>query len=235
MFWFLIVVVIVVALYSRSELKRQSPDGPRGIGILPDKNLKLYQQLANLVPSYGDFFSVRMGRSKVVVLSSPAAIDELFTKRGGKYASRPTASPQAKIVGQGRLIAMPYGDDFRVRGLFVIAVTYRAVRIDVDSPTETSQARAQPPWYAQRKNIPTISGVREPSDAQEFAGNPGLVLHGGSTLLDECHLQSPVSTLLMLVHLCNYLPWLQTWGPPTTRRCEDSRGYACGLSRYVQQ
>ncbi|EXJ65093.1 hypothetical protein A1O7_01433 [Cladophialophora yegresii CBS 114405] len=116
MFLLILVVFILVVLYSRSGRGSQWPDGPRGIpfiGILPDKKLKLYEQLANLVPQYGDFFSLQQGLSKVIVLSSPAAVDELMVKRGGKYGSRPTPSAQAKIVGQGRLVAMEYGDDFR--------------------------------------------------------------------------------------------------------------------------
>ncbi|OCT46787.1 hypothetical protein CLCR_01874 [Cladophialophora carrionii] len=116
MFLLILVVFILVVLYTRPKWESQWPDGPRGIpfiGILPGKKLKLYQQLANLVPRYGDFFSLKQGSSKVIVLSSPAAVNELMIKRGGKYASRPTPSAQAKIIGQGRLVAMEYGDDFR--------------------------------------------------------------------------------------------------------------------------
>ncbi len=233
MLWFLLVVVVAVGHYSRSALKQRWPDGPRGLGILPDKNLKLYQQLAKLVPRYGDFLSVRLGMSKVVVLSSPAAVDELFTKRGGKYASRPTASPQAKIIGQARLVAMPYGDDFRVCGPVVLPVSPSCS--DCFSPSEASQARTQPPRNAKCKDIPAISGVREPTNAKESAGKSELVLLRGSTLLDQCHFQSFVSSLLMLANLRIYLPSIQTWSPTSTRRCEDSRSYAGGFPRHVHQ
>ena len=118
MFWFLFAVAVVVLLYALSGGKQQWPDGPHGlpfIGVLPDKNLKLYEQFANLVPRYGDFLSLSMGRSKMIILSSPTAVNELFIKKGGKYASRPAVSAQAKIIGQDRMIAMEYGDQFRVR------------------------------------------------------------------------------------------------------------------------
>ncbi|KAI8942774.1 hypothetical protein NX059_000818 [Plenodomus lindquistii] len=54
-----------------------------------------------------------MGRSKAIILSSPAAIDDLIVKKGQNFSSRPTSSTQAKIVGQDRLVQMEYGDSFR--------------------------------------------------------------------------------------------------------------------------
>ncbi|OQU97105.1 hypothetical protein CLAIMM_03094 isoform 2 [Cladophialophora immunda] len=116
MLWYLTFALFAVVLYLSLGLKSQGPDGPRGIpliGVLPDKKLTLNQQLTNLVPRYGDFFSFNMGRSKVVVLSSPTAIDDLIIKRGQNYSSRPSSSAQAKIIAEGRLIQMEYGDEFR--------------------------------------------------------------------------------------------------------------------------
>ncbi|KAJ9605000.1 hypothetical protein H2200_010389 [Cladophialophora chaetospira] len=116
MIWYILLLAVVVGLYSFSKRNRQWPDGPGGlpfIGVLPDKNLKLYEQFASLARRYGDFFSLSMGRSRLIVLSSPTAINELFVKKGGKYSSRPAASAQAKIIGRDRLIAMEYGDQFR--------------------------------------------------------------------------------------------------------------------------
>ncbi|KIX95937.1 uncharacterized protein Z520_08192 [Fonsecaea multimorphosa CBS 102226] len=116
MLWYLGFAVLAVVLYFSLGLKERWPDGPRGIpflGVLPDKKLTLNQQLSKLVPRYGDFFSFNMGRSKVVVLSSPRAVDDLIVKRGQKYSSRPSSSAQAKIIGQGRMVQMEYGDEFR--------------------------------------------------------------------------------------------------------------------------
>jgi hypothetical protein len=121
MIWYILVLILVAVLYSRAQLKGQWPDGPRGlpfIGIRPDKKLPLYQQLAKYLPRYGDFFSLPMGNSQMVVLSSPAAIEDLIVKRGGKYSSRPAPTPQTSIVGEGRLVMMQYGDEFRVSYAF---------------------------------------------------------------------------------------------------------------------
>ncbi|OAP62390.1 hypothetical protein AYL99_04593 [Fonsecaea erecta] len=116
MLWYLGFAVLAIVLYLPLGLKGQWPDGPQGIpfiGVLPDKKLTLNQQLSRLVPRYGDFFSFNMGRSKVIVLSSPTAVEDLIIKRGQKYSSRPSSSAQAKIVAQGRLVQMEYGDEFR--------------------------------------------------------------------------------------------------------------------------
>ncbi|EXJ63620.1 uncharacterized protein A1O5_11381 [Cladophialophora psammophila CBS 110553] len=116
MLWYLTFAVLAVVLYLALGLKGQWPDGPRGvpfIGVLPAKKQTLYHQLTNLVPGYGDFFSFNMGGSKVVVLSSPTAVNDLIIKKGQKYSSRPISSAQTKIIGEGRLVQMEYGDEFR--------------------------------------------------------------------------------------------------------------------------
>ena len=117
MLWSFFIVFIIAVLYLRSPSKENLPAGPSGfrlMGIIPDKRIKLFQQLANFVPRYGDFFSSKLGRSKVIVLSSPSSIDELLVKRGGNYSSRPVMSAQAAVVGQSRLVNIQYGDEFRV-------------------------------------------------------------------------------------------------------------------------
>ena len=115
--FYLTVLGLVAIFYVSRRNKDQLPHGPRGIpfiGVLPEKNVKLYQQLHSLVSKYGDFFSFNLGRSKVVILSSPTAINDLIVKKGQIYSSRTSASAQGKIVGQSRLVGMQYGDEFRV-------------------------------------------------------------------------------------------------------------------------
>ncbi|KIW19437.1 hypothetical protein PV08_00009 [Exophiala spinifera] len=107
--------ILLIFAYVRAH-ENKWPDGPKGVpllGVLPDKSRHLHHQLADLVPRYGDFFSFNMGRSKAIILSSPETIEDLIVKRGGKYSSRPSSSPTARIVAQGRLGQMTYGDEFR--------------------------------------------------------------------------------------------------------------------------
>lgn len=114
----LAIALAAVVLYALFLSKSQDwPDGPAGlplIGVLPDKKLLLHQQLFKFVPRFGDFFSFNMGSSKVIVLSSPTAIEELIVKRGQNYSSRPSSSLQTKIIAQDRLVQLQYGDQFRV-------------------------------------------------------------------------------------------------------------------------
>lgn len=117
MFWPLLLVAAGVIFHLAFRKENNWPDGPSGwplLGVLPEKNLHLHQQLQRLVPKYGDFFSFNMGRSKVIVLSSPRTVDDLIVKKGGKYSSRPSSSPTAQIVARGRLVQLQYGEDFRV-------------------------------------------------------------------------------------------------------------------------
>ncbi|KAH9216323.1 cytochrome P450 [Leptodontidium sp. 2 PMI_412] len=113
----LAIALAAVVLYALFLSKSQDwPDGPAGlplIGVLPDKKLLLHQQLFKFVPRFGDFFSFNMGSSKVIVLSSPTAIEELIVKRGQNYSSRPSSSLQTKIIAQDRLVQLQYGDQFR--------------------------------------------------------------------------------------------------------------------------
>ncbi|KIV77917.1 hypothetical protein PV11_09689 [Exophiala sideris] len=114
----LAILVFLVLLYVIVGRKGNWPDGPRGpfmFGTLQQKKKKLHwnQELASHIPHYGDFFSINMGKAKVVVLSSPTAVDDLIVKRGQKYSSRPSSSPTGRIVAQSRLGQTPYGEEFR--------------------------------------------------------------------------------------------------------------------------
>lgn len=106
----LFVLLIVVALRNRGNW----PDGPGLLAALPNKGVHLHQQLRSLAMKYGDFFTFNFGQAKVIVLTSPTAINDLIVKKGSKYSSRPSSSPTASIVGQNRLAQLQYGDEFRV-------------------------------------------------------------------------------------------------------------------------
>jgi hypothetical protein len=101
MLWYLVVVVVVTLVYTIAHPKGRWPDGPRGlplIGTIPDKKIKLHEHFARLATQYGDFFSVQMGRKRMIVLSSPQAVDDLIVKKGGKYSSRPSQSSPAEYM-----------------------------------------------------------------------------------------------------------------------------------------
>ena len=115
--WSLVGLVAFGLIVAVTRNRGNWPAGPYGVpllGVLPDKRCHLHQQLKSLAAQYGDFFSFNMGRDKVIVLTSPTTVNDLIVKRGGKYSSRPSSSPTARIVAQSRLGQMEYGDQFRV-------------------------------------------------------------------------------------------------------------------------
>jgi len=112
--------VALIAWLMLQDRALNLPDGPRGLPLfgnifsMKDGTL-LHLKLTEWSDKYGDFYSYMMGRTPVVVLSSPEAINDLFIKRGNKYSSRPKASNQASIITQNaRIVAIPYGDQWRV-------------------------------------------------------------------------------------------------------------------------
>ncbi|KAK6380079.1 hypothetical protein LTS17_005267 [Exophiala oligosperma] len=109
---------ISVLLYTFSNRPSNLPEGPAGIpffgNIFDVRGEHLHFKLTNWARLYGDFFSYKIGRTPVIVLSSPEAINDLFVKRGQKYSSRPRASNQASLITQeARIVNMPYGDRWR--------------------------------------------------------------------------------------------------------------------------
>ncbi|KIY02613.1 uncharacterized protein Z520_01078 [Fonsecaea multimorphosa CBS 102226] len=115
MYWPLVLLSIALAVYLtlRPTTKHDLPDGPGALAE-KDNRRRLHISLAPWAKTYGDLFSYNMGRSTAIVLSSVQAIEELLVKRGHIYSSRPTSTSQADIItGKGRIVTMPYGEEFR--------------------------------------------------------------------------------------------------------------------------
>ncbi len=117
MYWpfLLLPAALIVYICFKPANRGKLPDGPRDPILPKDLRQKLHIHLATCAKTYGDFFSYNMGRSRVIVLSSVQAIEELLVKRGQLWSSRPTSSSQADLItGKARIVNMPYGEEFRV-------------------------------------------------------------------------------------------------------------------------
>ncbi|KAJ9560132.1 hypothetical protein OSB04_005292 [Centaurea solstitialis] len=74
----------------------------------------LYRTLAKLSEKYGPILHLRFGSRRVILVSSPSAVEECFTKNDIIFANRPRML-FGKIIGQNytTLIWSPYGDNWR--------------------------------------------------------------------------------------------------------------------------
>ena len=196
MLFYLAVLVVAAILYHSFGNKGQWPDGPRGIpfiGVLPDKKLKLYQQLSDLATKYGDFFSFNLGRSKIVVLSSPTAVNDLIVKKGQIYSSRTGASAQAKIIGQSRMVGMEYGDEFRV------SLSNRVQKVPRSAHRDLQKHRKLIHSLLGMHNSKIFLPYQEYESRQTLKNlleDPETFYSEGRSLCHQCHFQSLVSIAL---------------------------------------
>ncbi|KAH7848452.1 hypothetical protein Vadar_002872 [Vaccinium darrowii] len=74
----------------------------------------IHRALENLSKKYGPIFTLRFGSRPVLVLSSPSAVEDLFSKNDLIFANRPRF-PSAKHLSYNytTLGAAPYGDHWR--------------------------------------------------------------------------------------------------------------------------
>lgn len=127
--------VAFIAWLILQDRTRNFPDGPRGLPLLGNMlsmndGTLLHLKLTGWSQKYGDFYAYMMGRAPVIVLSSHQAINDLFVKRGSKYSSRPKASNQASIITQdARIVAIPYGDQWRVSYAFSLCSRHHLDKI----------------------------------------------------------------------------------------------------------
>jgi hypothetical protein len=115
-YFFLVPVVFFTFVVSKRKSKNGLPDGPRTPLPFTEVRHKLHLHFTEWSKTYGDVFTYKLGALDVLVLNSVESIQELMFKRAAIYSSRPTSSPQAKIITGGTgILPVPYGDDFRVR------------------------------------------------------------------------------------------------------------------------
>ncbi|XVF59342.1 hypothetical protein PTKIN_Ptkin07bG0267900 [Pterospermum kingtungense] len=109
-------ILLLAAKLTRSRRKKLPPS-PFGLPILGHLHLlkePLHRTLFNLSQSHGPIFSLRVGSRFLVVVSSPSAVQECFTKNDIVLANRPRFL-MGKYVGYNNttLAFAPYGDHWR--------------------------------------------------------------------------------------------------------------------------
>ncbi|KAJ9170624.1 hypothetical protein P3X46_018718 [Hevea brasiliensis] len=103
-------------LEARTQHKKLPPSPPSLpiLGNLHLLNQPLHRTLHNLSQRYGPIISLRFGFRLVIVVSSPSAVEECFTKNDIVFANRPFLTV-AKYVDYNHttLASAPYGDHWR--------------------------------------------------------------------------------------------------------------------------
>ena len=112
----LLLVAFKLFLQTRTQPKNLPPSPP-SLPILGHLHLvkkPLHRTFQRLSQTYGQVFSLKFGSRLVVIVSSPSAVEECFTKNDIVLANRPP-SLVAKHLGynQTTVVGSPYGDHWR--------------------------------------------------------------------------------------------------------------------------
>ncbi|KAI9089059.1 hypothetical protein K1719_029338 [Acacia pycnantha] len=113
----LILITLKLFFQTRSSGFKNLPPGPPSLPILGNLlQLKqpLHSYLHSLSPKYGPIFSLRFGSLFAVVVSSPSAVEECFTKNDIIFANRVHVL-KTKYIGYNNtlLVTSSYGDHWR--------------------------------------------------------------------------------------------------------------------------
>ncbi|KAK4390506.1 cytochrome [Sesamum angolense] len=115
------IILLVFLLTLRHFLVKQQrnnrPPSPPALPLIGHLHLvkePLNQTLQALSAKYGDILSLRLGVRKVLVVTSPAAVEECFTKNDVIFANRPsTLSTKHFSYNYTTISIAPYGDHWR--------------------------------------------------------------------------------------------------------------------------
>ncbi|KAI8548617.1 hypothetical protein RHMOL_Rhmol07G0287200 [Rhododendron molle] len=129
---------------SRVQHKNLPPSPPR-IPILGHFHLlkkPFHHALHNLSLKYGPVFSLRFGCCPVLVISTPSAVEECFTKNDIIFANRPlfpsTRQPEKEVVS---FSIVPYGPQWRGLRRFATIEIFSSARVQMTSEIRTDEVR----------------------------------------------------------------------------------------------
>ncbi|KAI1500781.1 cytochrome P450 [Biscogniauxia marginata] len=130
------VAALVLLLYRLSRIGRRPKGYPPGPPTLPlIGNLhqmpkeKGHLQFQKWAEEYGPVYSLILGTTVMIVLSSDKAINDLLDKRSGIYSSRSENYLSQLVSGNSRMLMMEYGETWRkVRGVVHNSLNIKAAR-----------------------------------------------------------------------------------------------------------
>ena len=112
-------LLLEIGMLFRTKRRRYGnlPPSPPAVPIIGHLHLlkpPVHRSLQSLPQKYGPIFSLRIGTQIVVVVSSPSAVEECFTKNDVVLANRPRLA-SGKHVGFNytTMSTLPYGEHWR--------------------------------------------------------------------------------------------------------------------------
>ncbi|XWS21255.1 hypothetical protein CRYUN_Cryun30bG0039900 [Craigia yunnanensis] len=122
-----IIFFIFLTIKLLTHRKQNLPPSPFALPIIGHLHLiknPLYQPLATLLSKYGPILYLKMGCRRALVLSSPSAVEECFTKNDIIFANRPrTMAGDLITYNYNAFVWTPYGSLWRnLRRLSVVEI-----------------------------------------------------------------------------------------------------------------
>ncbi|WOG90744.1 hypothetical protein DCAR_0309988 [Daucus carota subsp. sativus] len=118
-YWCFIFFIFFLYLLVKNQQKKNknNPPSPRSLPLLGHLHLikePLHQTLETLSSKYGDILLLRFGLKKVLVICSPSAIEECFTRNDTVFANRPVSMATIHLSYDFTTMTVaPYGDLWR--------------------------------------------------------------------------------------------------------------------------
>ncbi|XP_058222410.1 cytochrome P450 81Q32-like isoform X2 [Rhododendron vialii] len=142
LFSFSLVFYKLIFPSGRVQHKNLPPSPPR-IPILGHFHLlkkPFHHALHNLSQKYGPVFFLWLGWRPVLVISTPSAIEECFTKNDIIFANRPLF-PSTRLLEKGSLVMSPYGPYWRNLRRFAASEIFSSARIQMTSRIRADEVR----------------------------------------------------------------------------------------------
>lgn len=113
----LVILLLILRHFLLKKQRRNRPPTPPSLPLIGHLHLlkePMNQTLQALSAKYGDILSLKFGVREVLLLTSPAAVDECFTKNDIIFANRPsTLSTKHFSYNNTTISIAPYGDHWR--------------------------------------------------------------------------------------------------------------------------
>nr|GMD88966.1 cytochrome P450 81E8-like [Ipomoea batatas] len=127
---FLFLILLRKSVYNRKKNLPPSPIGFPVIGHFFQIKNPLHQYLASLSAKYGPILFLRFGCRSIVVVSSPSAIEECFTKNDIAFANRPpTMAGDRLTYNYTAVVWAPYGHLWRVQRRLAVVELFSTVSL----------------------------------------------------------------------------------------------------------